>query len=117
MSDSDGPSFAPFDDAYTSRFGALAKAIAAGDSSELSELVELLANPGALEPSTRMAWSMKRRVAVFARDSYTCRYCKRQTIAPPVLRVVSHLFPTAFRFHPNWKTSEIDAAEPVEQGV
>jgi hypothetical protein len=100
----------PFDESYSAQFQALASALADGDSSESRRLVELVANPGALSPTTRLSSSLRRWAGVFARDSYTCRYCERQTIAPPVLRVVSHVFPTRFRFHPNWKTSETDAA-------
>jgi 5-methylcytosine-specific restriction endonuclease McrA len=99
-----------FDESYSARFQALVSALAVGDSSESRRLVELVANPGALTPTTRPPWSLRRWTAVFARDSYTCRYCERLTIAPPILRVVSHVFPEVFRFNPNWKTSETDAA-------
>jgi len=92
------------------RFRALAAALAQGDSGESRRLVEVIANPGALDRTVRPVTSLRRWTAVFARDSYTCRYCERQTIAPSVLRVVSHVFPEVFRFHPNWKTSETDAA-------
>jgi hypothetical protein len=110
MSDMQNAADPLFDNDYTSRFQALTKALAQGDSAESARLVELIANPGSLSPTTRLSYSLRRWVAVFARDSYTCRYCDRQTIAPPVLRVVSHVFPAVFRFHPNWKTSETDAS-------
>jgi len=74
------------------------------------QLVNAIANPGFLDQTKRPASSIRRWAAVFARDSYTCRYCLRRTIAPPVLRVISHAFPDVFKFHPNWKTSETDAA-------
>lgn len=99
-----------FDDSYVARFEALANALALGDSSESRRLVELLANPGALHPTRRPSPSIRRWAAVFARDAYTCRYCACKTIALPVLRVVSRVFSDVFRFHPNWKASESDAA-------
>jgi hypothetical protein len=99
-----------FDAEYTERFSALAKSIAAGDTCESSRLVELIANPGASNPTSRPSPSIRRWAAVFARDCYTCRYCGQRTIALPILRVVSTIFPALFRFHPNWKASETDAA-------
>src|ERR1700729_582407 len=110
MSSADIPPGTPFDASYPERFRALAAALAKGDSSESRRLVEEVANPGALNRTSRPASSLRRWAAVFARDSYTCRYCERRTIAPPGLRVVSYAFPEVFRFHPNWKTSETDAA-------
>ena len=99
-----------FDETYSSRFDSLATAIAQGRMTDAQREVEALANPGHLDKTKRPNASLRRWCAVFARDCYTCRYCQRRTIAPPVLRIVSHLFPDVFRFHPNWKTSETDAA-------
>jgi 5-methylcytosine-specific restriction endonuclease McrA len=45
-------------------------------------------------------------VAIFRRDSWTCRYCGVQTIAPPVLRFLGEAFPKEFPYHPNWKAGE-----------
>jgi hypothetical protein len=99
-----------FDDAYTIQFEALASALATGDTSASRRLVELLAAPGALMATSRPSPSIRRWAAVFARDSYTCRYCARRTLALPVLRAVSKTYPALFRFHPNWKASETDTA-------
>jgi 5-methylcytosine-specific restriction endonuclease McrA len=104
------PAEAAFDNTYTERFRSLAQALASGDSAESRRLVEVIANPGSLNPTTRQVPSLRLWAAVFARDSYTCRYCERETIAPPVLRVVSRVYPELFRYHPHWKTSETDAA-------
>src|ERR1700729_756134 len=106
----DDPAQLNSDDTYTSRFSALVQALLNGDARESSRLVELIANPGALSPTVRASPSLRRWAGGFARDSYICRYCGRQTIALPVLRVVSSVFPALFRFHPNWKASETDAA-------
>ncbi len=110
MSTADSPSTTPFDRSYADRFAGLASTVAAGRMEDARHLVEVIANPGFLDQTKRPPASLRRWVAVFARDSYTCRYCLRRTIAPPVLRVISHAFPETFKFHPNWKTSETDAA-------
>jgi hypothetical protein len=47
---------------------------------------------------------------VFRRDCWTCRYCGGQTVAPPVLRVLSHMYPDRFPFHPNWKAGRVHPA-------
>jgi 5-methylcytosine-specific restriction endonuclease McrA len=47
---------------------------------------------------------------IFRRDSFTCRYCGGATIPPPVLRVVSSLFPDLFPYHKNWKA---DSTHPA----
>lgn len=51
--------------------------------------------------------STRAAVAVFRRDSWTCRYCGLRTIAPPVLRFLSEIYPKEFPYHPNWKSGEI----------
>ena len=99
-----------FDDSYTERFQELANALAMGNSAKSQRLVRLLATPGSFDPKARPSPSIRKWAGVFERDSYTCRYCGQKTIAPPVLRVVSKAYPTLFRFHPNWKASETDAA-------
>jgi 5-methylcytosine-specific restriction endonuclease McrA len=49
-------------------------------------------------------------VAVFQRDCWTCRYCGGHTIAPPVRRVPSRLYPDRFPYHPNWKAGQVHPA-------
>lgn len=61
-----------------------------------------------IEP--RRGVSFANTVAVFQRDCWTCRYCGGQTIAPPVLRVLSHMYPDRFPFHPNWKAGRVHPA-------
>lgn len=50
------------------------------------------------------------KLAVWRRDSFTCRYCGKATLFVPVLHVLSRLFPTHFPDHPNWK---MDVCHPV----
>lgn len=42
---------------------------------------------------------------VFARDTFTCRYCGVRTIPSVVLRVLSSLYPAEFPYDPHWKTA------------
>lgn len=98
------------DEAYCERFAILAGALADGKTDHARQIVQEIANLGAQSNTKRSTLSLRRRAGLFARDSYTCRYCERRTIAEPVLRIVSNLFPETFRFHPSWKTSETDAA-------
>jgi hypothetical protein len=49
-------------------------------------------------------------VAVFGRDCWTCRYCGGKTLAPPVLRALSGLYPERFPYHPNWKAGQVHPA-------
>lgn len=61
-----------------------------------------------IEP--RSGLSLATTVAVFERDHWTCRYCGGKTVAPPVLRVLSRLYPEQFPYHPNWKAGRVHPA-------
>ena len=50
------------------------------------------------------------KVAIHRRDSWTCRYCGARTIAPPVLRFLSELYPDEFPYHPNWRAGQVHPA-------
>jgi 5-methylcytosine-specific restriction endonuclease McrA len=50
------------------------------------------------------------RVHIHHRDSWTCRYCAARTIAPPVLRMLSALYPDDFPYHPNWRAGQYHPA-------
>jgi hypothetical protein len=39
---------------------------------------------------------------VFLRDGYIDRYSGNRLVFPGVLRLISHLLPTDFPYHPNW---------------
>ena len=43
------------------------------------------------------------QLATFRRDNFTCRYCGKQTIFTPLVRLLSALYPSAFPYHKNWK--------------
>jgi hypothetical protein len=50
------------------------------------------------------------KVAIHRRDSWTCRYCRSRTIAPPVFRFLSEIYPDAFPYHPNWNAGQVHPA-------
>ncbi len=56
----------------------------------------------------RRGVSLGQQVEVFFRDGFSCRYCGRQTVFPPVLRALAVRFPAVLRYHPNWKMAECD---------
>ena len=47
---------------------------------------------------------------VFVRDRFTCRYCGRRTLLPPVLRLVASVFPDVLPYHPHGKLSHCHTA-------
>lgn len=58
----------------------------------------------------RPSLPLSRQIEVFFRDGFSCRYCGRRTIFPPVLRALAARFPAVLRYHPNWKMAECDLA-------
>jgi 5-methylcytosine-specific restriction endonuclease McrA len=50
------------------------------------------------------------RVVIHRRDGWTCRYCRARTVAPPVLRFLSEIYPDDFPYHPNWKAGQVHPA-------
>lgn len=71
----------------------------------LAEIEQRVAD---VEP--RRGVPLRGAAAIFRRDCWTCRYCAGRTIAPPVLRVLSHLYPDRFPYHPNWKAGMVHPA-------
>jgi 5-methylcytosine-specific restriction endonuclease McrA len=69
---------------------------------------------GVLEGSRRnrgpQGISTVTRAVIHRRDSWTCRYCRARTIAPPILRFLSELYPDEFPYHPNWKAGQVHPA-------
>ena len=49
-------------------------------------------------------------VATYRRDNFTCRYCGRETIFLPVLRLLSEFFADLVPYHPAWKYGECHPA-------
>lgn len=58
----------------------------------------------------RVGVSLAVTAEVYARDSWTCRYCGVRTVAPAVLRALSSLYPEQFPHHTNWKAGQVHPA-------
>jgi len=60
--------------------------------------------------SRRRSLSPRLQVKVFRRDRFTCRFCGRRAVFPPVLRLLSVLFPSVFPYHPHGKMEQCHLA-------
>jgi hypothetical protein len=49
-------------------------------------------------------------LSIFVRDGFTDRYSGEKLLFPPVLRILSEIYPNEFPFHPNWKYNECHPA-------
>ncbi|WP_256816033.1 HNH endonuclease [Cytobacillus sp. Bac17] len=49
-------------------------------------------------------------LTIFLRDHFIDRYSGERMIFPPVLRLLSEIYPSEFPFHPNWRFSECHPA-------
>src|SRR5262245_64338066 len=48
-------------------------------------------------------YSDEQKTRLFLRDGFIDRYSGDRLVYPGVLRLLSHLFPEDFPYHPNWK--------------
>jgi len=55
------------------------------------------------ESAIRQDLSSSKKKEIYARDSYVCCYCQRQTIDLDVLRKLSSIMPDVLPYHPSWK--------------
>lgn len=99
------------DQAFLKRLEAAVALLLAGDNSEAENLLRKIASPpdSALIKSGRSV-SYRTQVEIFTRDGFICRYCGRRTLFPPVLRLISDIFPDLLKYHSHWKISECDIA-------
>lgn len=81
-----------------------------GDDAAQAEQVLAEIGQRRIEVERRRAMPTTLRVAIHRRDSWTCRYCRARTIAPPVLRFLSEIYPDEFPFHKNWKAGQVHLA-------
>ncbi|MCM3568683.1 HNH endonuclease [Neobacillus mesonae] len=49
-------------------------------------------------------------LSIFVRDGFKDRYSGEKLLFPPVLRILSKIYPNEFPFHPNWKYNECHPA-------
>jgi 5-methylcytosine-specific restriction endonuclease McrA len=93
---------------FTERLGEIIEARLRGDEEHARLELEAIVEVGAVRVTRSVP--RRREAAVLARDRYTCRYCGLRMVSIPVLRAVHELFPTVFRWHLNWKSSDCDVA-------
>lgn len=60
--------------------------------------------PFAPDSITKRQYGAVESTRIFVRDGFRDRYTGERLIFPPVFRVLSHVLPGDFPFHPNWKT-------------
>ncbi len=91
---------------------ALSELVAVTLADDAARAREILAVVGQrrIEIERRRALPTVLKVAIHRRDSWTCRYCRAKTIAPPVLRFLSEIYPDEFPYHPNWKAGQVHPA-------
>lgn len=69
---------------------------------------------GIVQTSTknvRASVPLRRKLAIYKRDSYTCRYCDTRTIVLPVFELIARLLPeTSFLYNDFWKAGFTDLA-------
>ncbi len=81
-----------------------------GDDSARADQILAEIGQRRIEIARRQATRITVKVAIHRRDSWTCRYCRGRTIAPPVLRFLSEIYPDEFLFHKNWKAGKVHSA-------
>ncbi len=63
----------------------------------------LLRQPAEAHLAKRKSVSPATQLLIYRRDNFTCRYCGRQTLFTPLVRLLSSLYPATFPYHKNWK--------------
>ncbi len=91
----------------------IARAVAAGKldlAQNLSVRIAASFSPASPSISPAIKLTCELQVRVFLRDRFTCRYCRRNTVFIPVLRVLSRLYPAELPYQKNWRWSETHPA-------
>lgn len=91
---------------------ALGELVAATLTNDTARAASVLAAVGQrrIDVERRRSVPTRMRVAIHRRDCWTCRYCGTRTVAPPVLRFLSELYPDEFPYHPNWRAGQVHPA-------
>ncbi len=83
---------------------ALADIVVSRPSQDTSALVAPQGETGRTGPrQTRKTVPVAVQMALFRRDNFTCRYCGRQTLFTPLVRLLSGLYPATLPYHPHGK--------------
>jgi len=102
-------SASPSAEQLASALGELVTATLADDPAGAGEVLAAIGQRR-IEIERRRPVPIAAKLAVHRRDSWTCRYCRARTIAPPVLRFLSEIYPDEFPYHPNWKAGQVHPA-------
>jgi 5-methylcytosine-specific restriction endonuclease McrA len=102
-------SASPSAERIASALGDLVAATLGDDQPRASEILAAIGQRR-IEIERRRATPIAVKVAIHRRDSWTCRYCRARTIAPPVLRFLSEVCPDEFPYHPNWRAGQVHPA-------
>ncbi len=81
-------------------------------STNIDDAREIIKKEYPFKPSNHKGrkYSERQKTKIFIRDGFIDRYTGKKLIFPPVLRVISSIFPDEFPFHKNWKISECHIA-------
>lgn len=102
-------SASPSAERLATALGELVAATLADDRARAGEILAVIGQRR-IEIERRRALPTAVKVAIHRRDSWTCRYCRARTTAPPVLRFLSEIYPDEFPYHPNWKAGQVHPA-------
>lgn len=82
------------------------------EGSDRLEALSILAGKYPFEFKEKKARSHSdtQKVRLFLRDGFIDRYSGKKLVFPPVLRILSKLFPKEFPYHPHWKMAECHIA-------
>lgn len=83
--------------------------IESGDQTSGAELINFQYPFNKVEYVKRK-YTKAEMLRIFLRDGFIDRYSGEKLIFPPVLRILSEIYPNEFPFHPNWKSSECHPA-------
>lgn len=107
----------------------LSRVCEAIDEGQPTRAAEVLVSELPFQPlmTDSRRYSPSQLMTVFLRDGFVDRYSDQRLVFPGALRLLSHLLPTQFPFHTNWKTNSchfafyelfptIDHVIPISRG-
>jgi hypothetical protein len=77
------------------RWGIASAGVSAGGAKSLY--------PPSVPAPTKRRYGARDSTHLFLRDGFIDRYSGERLVYPGVLRLLSHLYPSEFPYHPNWK--------------
>lgn len=99
----------PDRDPYPAILEQAVQARIAGDDLAARDLLVGIAERPA--PRVAQKWPNRDVIAsVYDRDRYHCRYCTKQVLLTPLMRLLSRLYPDVLPYHSNWKVGHTHPA-------